>query len=562
MIRQWRAATFWLRDRERVTNATWFSARDPQRVVRRAAVLVLSGIGHEEETVAVGLPEIAGANAARGLMAMSFDFSGNGQSLQELAQPEIVTVWCDQIVAAIEHLRSNGAEKVAVIALRFAGALALEAAKRTTIDALVLWSPILSGRRYVRELRMMQAGTSEAATDAAEGGIAVGSFTLPASVVASMSRLEAGVMDAAPAPSVLYVESPERQVDDRAVSRMREVGATVDVRLGGDDSQFLFTATDNSSVPVKAAREVAQWIDERVGVAGAAKAADPTSLPTSTSFQFAGREIRESFVSVGELGLSGVLVEPSDPDPALASVLYLSMGPGRSFVHAARQAASEGRRALRFDFAGFGLSPMRPRQSEPELYGATGSDDVRLGVDYLTARGATSIVIVGFCAGAWSSVVCPPIPGVVAIAAINIHLSVRLRKAPERSKNNAIWQPDLGGPGQRTLLTRLRDRFDRLAVAAGPPIRWLTTLGEAGARVGLFFDAHDLGFQYWDKVISGHFRPQVARRTIEVHTYPGLGHLAQGQAARRLVLRDIANFIRRSDAAQDRRDDVQRASGP
>jgi hypothetical protein len=247
------------------------------------------------------------------------------------------------------------------------------------------------------------------------------------------------------------------------------------------------------------------------------------------------------------------LVEPTNPDPTLASVLYLSMGPGRSFVRAARQAASEGRRALRFDFAGFGLSPMRPEQTEPELYGATGADDVRLGVEHLLASGSTSVVVVGFCAGAWSSVVSPPIPGVVALAAINIHLSVRLRKSAERSKNNPTWQPELGRPGQRTLLGRLVDRFDRLSVAAGPPIGWLSALRDAGVLMGLFFDAHDLGFQYWDNVIAGHFQRQLAGKTIEVHTYPGLGHLAEGQAARRLVLEDIAKFIRRGDPVHQRR---------
>jgi hypothetical protein len=92
---------------------------------------------------------------------------------------------------------------------------------------------------------------------------------------------------------------------------------------------------------------------------------------------------------------------------------------------------------------------------------------------------------------------------------------------------------------------------ERMRISAGPPVGWLTALGQAGVLVGLFFDAHDLGFQYWQKAVSRHFRRQIDQGTIEVRTYTGLGHLAEGQVARRLVFQDIYQFIRRSDVAKE-----------
>ena len=515
MTRQWRAAGFWLRDQDRVTIGTWFSAKVPPPQVRRVGVLVLQGIGHEEEAVAVGVPEIAGTLAAGGLMAMSIELSGNGQSLDALAQPEIVPVWCRQIEAAIEYLRKSGAEKIAVFAPRFTAALALITARKAAVDAVVLCSPIFSGAS-LRARAPHDAGGWRRTRDSLRPGGRHHHRQLHAAgrrrrVDVSARDRDLGGDARARDPLPREPGAPHRRSRDSTPARARRrPRGSKDLRA----SDWMFTATDNASVPYELARVVAGWIDERFAGCGFAAPVDPRRLPTSTTFKYLGREIRETFVSVGELGLSGVLVEPLEPDPTLASVLYLSMGPGRSFVNAARQSASEGRSALRFDFAGFGLSPMRPTQSEPELYGATGGDDVRLAVEHLRARGSSSVVVVGFCAGAWSSVASPPIPGVVGIAAINVHLSVRLRKAAERSKNNSAWQRDLRKPGQRTLFTRLRDRVDRLPISAGPPIGWLTAHGKAGASVGLFFDSVDVGFQYWDSVISGQLRRQLDQGSI------------------------------------------------
>jgi dienelactone hydrolase len=541
MPRLWRADSFWFDDGERATTATWFSPTDPNRRTRRVGVLVLHGIGHEEEAVSVGAPEISGSVAARGLLSLGIDFVGNGESLGDLAQPDITQAWCHQIVAAIAYLRRNGAEQVAVVAPRIAAVLALRAAEKEPVDAMVLWSPVLAGKRYVRELRMMQ-GMAAVALSPTDGQIAVGGFTLPGVLVDALARLDAAEIKSAP-PAILYLETPERAVDDPAVARLRSLGADVEVRASAETTRWLFLPTDNASVPFATAREVAAWIDGKLSNDGWTAPIDPHSLPTKTSFSFDGREVTESFVRVGNLGLSGVLVEPSSPDPARSAVLFLSMGPGRSFVRAARRAASEGRRALRFDFSGFGLSPLRPEQEEPELYGLTGPHDVRLGVAYLLERGAPSIVIVGFCAGAWSSIVSEPLRGVIGIAAINVHLSVRLRKLAQRSKNNQTWQPDLAAPTKRTLLDRVRDRVDRLKLSAGPAIAWLNAQGQAGVSLSFFFDPHDLGFQYWDGVLSGFFRREVARRTIEVRTYSGLGHLAEGVVARNHVFEDIHRFI-------------------
>jgi dienelactone hydrolase len=546
MARLWRADSFWIRDEHGATRATWFSPTERDRL-RRVGVLVLHGVGQEEEAVSVGAPEISGAAAARGLLTLAIDFAGSGQSFQGAAQANATQAWRRQIVEAIQHLRRNGADKVAVIAPRLAAALAIAASATERIDALVLWSPVLSGKRYVRELRLLQ-GTAASDAAASGGGIVVGGFTLPGAVVDSIAALDATAVDAAPAPEILYLESPERAVDQRFVERLRALGAKVEARPSVETANWLYTASDNATVPVAEAGKVAAWIDGKLASEGTAAPVDAASLATSTSFPFGGSQITESFVRIGKLGLSGVVSEPSAPDPSRAAVLFLStIGPGRSFVREARRAASEGRLVLRFDFAGFGLSPLHPDQDEPELYGHTGARDVRLAVEYLLSRGAPSVFIVGFCAGAWSSLVCEPLRGVVGIAAINVHLHVRPRKLAQRSKNNQTWQRELAAPTKRTLFEKVRDRVDRLPLLAGPAVAWLNAHRQAGAALAFFFDSHDLGYQYWDGVLAGLFGRELARRGIEVRTYPGLGHLAEGEQARVIVYEDIHSFIERRD---------------
>lgn len=89
-----------------------------------------------------------------GYAVLRFDYSGTGDSEGESADAT-VDAWVADIGSAAERLRqASGAQRLAVIGLRFGATLAALAAARGQVRLrhLVMWDPIVDGAAYLREL--------------------------------------------------------------------------------------------------------------------------------------------------------------------------------------------------------------------------------------------------------------------------------------------------------------------------------------------------------------------------------------------------------------------------
>ncbi|MGH9107211.1 MAG: alpha/beta fold hydrolase, partial [Acidimicrobiales bacterium] len=125
---------------------------------------------------------------------------------------------------------------------------------------------------------------------------------------------------------------------------------------------------------------------------------------------WAGKRVKEDFVSVGADGLAGVLTTPEGlAAPAGDLVVFLNpgsephTGPGRAWVEMARDLACRQVSALRVDMRGWGDSPDGPggkyalsRPYEPHSVG-----DARGIVESLCRQGWARVVLAGLCAGGW-----------------------------------------------------------------------------------------------------------------------------------------------------------------
>ncbi len=538
MVNQGRVEPFWHSDEEGTLSAVWY--RGTKGITRPAAgVLVLQGIGPDEAAVSQGIKAIGVAVANLGFLTLSIEFAGNGQSPESLDQAAIHHRWQRQITAAVRFLRKGGATWVAVIAPRLAGGLAVLAGQETPMDALVLWSPVLSGKRYIRELKMLQATASE---DMAQvGELAVGDYIFPPGLAECVAQIDATQAAAAPAASVLYIEGPNRNINEAMIAKLRDQKVHVTVESSPDTDSWLFVPTHKSRPPIDSASAVANWLESACPRC-IDEEAKPSDLPLRSPTHLLvhrGHKVRETFVSVGTPNMNGVYSEPIELEARKLAVLFISMGPGRSFVAAARHLATLGYRSLRFDFSGLGLSPLRPGEKVPKLYHQIGRDDVKEATEYLRQKGIGEIAVVGFCAGAWASFSSPPLPGVVGMAAINVYLSIRDRSTflEEASRRSGLF----GRLAQ--LLFRVNRRLSRSILLAGLAIRWLRAHQKAGVKLGLFYDADDFSYQYWDKVLARTFRKEVKQASVQVRTYKNLGHLANGRAARAEMMEDIEAFI-------------------
>lgn len=97
---------------------------------------------------------LAARIARAGFPTLRFDYFGTGDSAGEDEDADLEQWEADLRLAVAELKARGGVEQVIVLGLRLGASLALVAAPRIAgLAGLVLWEPVVSGRRYLAELR-------------------------------------------------------------------------------------------------------------------------------------------------------------------------------------------------------------------------------------------------------------------------------------------------------------------------------------------------------------------------------------------------------------------------
>jgi len=145
----------------------------------------------------------ADAAAAIGVPAMRFDYAGTGDSADMDPEADQLDAWSGDIVAAIEELqRRTGVDRVCLLGFRLGGMLAVQTAARCkAVSALIVISPVIRGKKYLRELRTTSLasilGVAEAkpadigtndASSSSDAALEVAGFSLSAASRAALSQ--------------------------------------------------------------------------------------------------------------------------------------------------------------------------------------------------------------------------------------------------------------------------------------------------------------------------------------------------------------------------------------
>jgi amino acid adenylation domain-containing protein len=128
--------------------------------VKDCAVVLCYPMGHEYIRVHRAYQQLATRLARAGFPVLRFDFLGCGDSAGEVEEGQLEQ-WLADIASAVEEVKKrSGLSQVCLIGLRLGASLAMLAGTgRTDISNLVLWEPIIEGRRYLEELGLQQQKT-------------------------------------------------------------------------------------------------------------------------------------------------------------------------------------------------------------------------------------------------------------------------------------------------------------------------------------------------------------------------------------------------------------------
>jgi alpha-beta hydrolase superfamily lysophospholipase len=374
---------------------------------------------------------LAGKLTELGFAALRFDFSATGDSAGCGSDPDLVASWVSDVHTALDHARTATEAPVVLLGHRLGALLAVEALRGgARTDALVLWDPVLRGKRYLRELRAQQL----LAVPGEEAGPASGWADVPGddlsvTTAAQIARLNLLAGGALPIPRNLVLG---RTGAEDALRPLTEgTAGTVE----GLDGQAELLNLD----PIQAVHaydtvtRISSWIDDATGpntprrsfavdapMSLAAPAAATLTVNTEPagwdmrSVEWAERRVveRAGFFAGGRI--FAIVTEPS-PEAVRSSaatpptVLLLSAGvevhtgPGRLWVDLARQWACRGLRVIRCDMPGIGESPASAGGLPQPVYEADTIDDLEALVREIAPDDPGSVTLLGMCSGAYNA---------------------------------------------------------------------------------------------------------------------------------------------------------------
>ncbi len=377
--------------------------------LRSCAVLLCQPLGHEYMYSYRAFRHLAERLSQLGFPVLRFDYLGTGNSAGPSYGERSVSEWQESIPMALAELRErSGQSRVSLVGLRLGATLGtLAALEDERIDSLVLWEPCVTGKSYVRQVKVLAANSGELqgrpTVDQETGYVEALGFALTPEMVAQLSSIDLLQIQSPPASRALLLTRANSAPQDAFAQRLTTLGTTVTRAVATDYDTFMVTV-EKSVLPTATQRTVTDWL-ETTYPGHHPPRQSPIARTAVRTTEIGTPPIREELVGI-QGRLFGVVTDPADQDPDRPAVIFLTMGadhhvgPRRLYVHLARTLASRGFVALRFDLSGIGDTPPAPGGEENVPYPSTAQDDIRDVIEYLRlSRGIQSVVLAGMCAG-------------------------------------------------------------------------------------------------------------------------------------------------------------------
>lgn len=400
-------------------------------------IVICAPVGHEQLHAHRGLRHLADALAGWNVPVLRFDWHGTGDSAGLDGDPDRVCTWKANLRDAIRWMRGQlGCRRISVIGLRVGATLAASFSCDEEIENLILWSPIVKGRAYAREMLAVDL-TGELRPkpkNANPKDVEAAGFLLTEENAADLSKLNL-LKDPVKCRRALIVAQAELPEDGQLVDRLTSLGIPVE-QFAVTGLSGMLTEPHHGSVPQEAIQQIAAWCGRHLedsSMADVRAMSDDASLagsdlgllagravlgPRRITLQHrpelpisdgTGRSVHEQAVRISEAPqLFGILSVPETITEDLPTIVLLNagasyrIGPGRLHVHMAREFAARGFRCLRLDLCGLGDSVTQSPDRENDSYAATAFRDVQLTLQFLRERlGVQQCVLAGLCSGAY-----------------------------------------------------------------------------------------------------------------------------------------------------------------
>ena len=405
---------------------------------------------------------------ARGVSVLRFDYRGTGDSVGEDGAAQQLQSAVADICAAVAWLKQEtGVTELTLCGLRLGASFAALAARKCSVNALVMLAPVADGRSYLRELSILRETWLERLSAPVRAAQPTGGpFNVLGQIYSDefrkqLSALElrkASVGDSARvAPRTLLFET-HRGASEMLRASLVDRGAEVDCHAFPGYFRFMQESA-LSVLPERVFSTVVNWITDGDVVAGINRRA-PQDTPWKTGIAIETPDAVERAIVYGAPGLFGVLCEPLRRRARNCALLITNTsasahtGDSRLSVRIAREMAQRGIASLRIDARGMGDSaplPALDRQQDPcaAIHSETTVEDVAAAAAWLKKQGFDSVVSFGICSGGYSALraalVEPAIAGVLTVNLNRFYVpdGFTLDTAPEKVNSMAGYRSSM-----------------------------------------------------------------------------------------------------------------------
>jgi alpha-beta hydrolase superfamily lysophospholipase len=406
----------------------WFQGPAAQSMADLGLV-ICKPFGYEAICSHRSLRAFADAAAAAGVPTLRVDYLGTGDSAPIDPQADQLTVWTGDVFAAVGELRRRtGVRQVGLLGVRLGALLATLAAEECAGSTpLILIAPVVSGRRYLRELRTTRLaalmGKEEPASsdspEATPGSMEVSGFFLSAATLAAIAKVDLKTRGLPHTSEALLIDGQSFPTAAEWARDLSELGIRTKYLVMPGMVEMIMTAPQYAAIPREMIASTQAWLRELVSAPSAqpggnrrylqarSPASDVMTLHTEGPAHRDPLTERPLFFGA-DSAVFGIITEPRPGEIRRRAVIMfnagadLHVGVNGMNVTLARQWASRGYVVLRMDLAGLGDSRTRAGQTDNDVFPPMALDDIRAALQLLRARYAVGdVTLFGLCSGAY-----------------------------------------------------------------------------------------------------------------------------------------------------------------
>jgi alpha-beta hydrolase superfamily lysophospholipase len=412
----------------------WFHA-PPAGAMANVGLVICKPFGYEALCSHRGLRAFAEAAAARGVPTLRIDYLGTGDSAEIDPQVDQLKAWTRDVISAVDELRRRTAvQHVCLLGVRFGALLAALAADDcAAVTSLILIAPIVSGRRYLRELRTTRmfasqldaqlAGVEPAPSDTEEvkvGGMEVSGFWLSAATLDALTKVDLKTYASPTVTDALVISGKGLPGASVWAQHLAGLGIRTQYLVLPGLVEMAMTAPQFAAVPQEMIAAMRDWLGQlsqgsAPSAAGTDRQVEATLPPPAAVMTLRSDDagphavVTERPVFFGsDTPLFGIVTEPRHGEIRRRGIILLNAGADYHIsangmhVELAREWAQSGCVVLRMDLAGLGDSATRAGQPDNEVFPQAALDDIRAAIEFLRSRyGTADITLYGLCSGAY-----------------------------------------------------------------------------------------------------------------------------------------------------------------